>query len=205
MKITKIKLLTVSLAATALLSGCATEPAKTTKTESSSTTLASNIEAANNAQIAGQSEQAMTLLKSAATRFPADKAPWVRMAQIKFERADYGGAIIDSLEVLQRDPADKVANSILTVSGLRLSIKALSDLRTQNALSGTVKSETQDLAKLLRENLGETVLVPPPDKGELNNAKVRPRPVVTKARPPAAKNSLPESEAGSSNPFGGLK
>lgn len=180
-------------------------PPKSDDAEKKTMTLSSTIEAANDAQIAGQFEQALTLLKGAATRFPADKAPWVRMAQMRFEKADYGGAIMNALEALQRDPSDKVANSVITVSGLRLSTKALSDLRLQNALSGTVKSEAQDLAKLLRENLGENVLVPAPEKSGLEASKSRPRIVAAKPRSPAVKTAYPETEGGVSNPFSGLK
>jgi hypothetical protein len=40
------------------------------------------------------------------------------MAQIKFDRASYGEAIMNALEALQRDPTDKLGNSIVAVSGL---------------------------------------------------------------------------------------
>jgi hypothetical protein len=54
-----------------------------------------------------------------------------------------------------RDPNDRLANSIIAVSGLRLSTRALADLSRQNNLSSSVKTESQELAKLLRESLGE--------------------------------------------------
>ena len=41
-----------------------------------------------------------------------------------------------------------------------LPFKALADLTRKNNLSGTVRTEAQDLAKLLRNSLGEEVLVP---------------------------------------------
>ncbi|MFX6250426.1 hypothetical protein ABTF88_20855, partial [Acinetobacter baumannii] len=80
--------------------------------------------------------------------------------------------IVNAQEALKRDPADKVANSIVTVSGLRLATKSLGDLRSQNALNGSVKTEAQDLTKILRESLGENTLVPAPAKPV---AAVRPR------------------------------
>ncbi len=52
-----------------------------------------------------------------------------------------------------------MANSIAAVSGLRVASKALAELTRKNNLSGNVKTEAQDLAKLLRTSLGEDVLV----------------------------------------------
>ena len=191
----------------ALLGGCATA-SKTDESEASKTTLESSLAEATAAQRGGHPDQAMTVLKSAAARYPADKSPWVRMAQIKFDAASYGEAIMNALEALQRDPADNVANSIVTVSGLRLATKSLSDLRTQNALSGSVKTEAQDLAKLLRDNLGESVLVPPASKPVVRvQPKVHPS-LVTKTDKPGiapAKAASSEPDSGKPNPFGGLK
>ena len=76
-------------------------------------------------------------------------------------RTAVGAAIGHALEALERDPDDKVANSIVAVSGLRLSGKALADLSRQNNLNGSLRSEAQELAKLLRASIGEDVLVPP--------------------------------------------
>jgi hypothetical protein len=81
---------------------------------------------------------------------------------------------------LQRDPNDKLGNSIVAVSGLRLSTKALADLSQQNNLNGSLRSEAQDLAKLLRTSLGEDVLVPgarkPTPAPATSPAKKTPRP-----------------------------
>ena len=171
-------------------------------------TLESVVTEANSAQAAGQTDQALGLFKDAANKFPTDKTPWLRIAQIKFDNASYGEAIINALEALQRDPTDKIANSIVTVSSLRLATKSLADLRTQNALSGTVKNEAQDLAKLLRENLGETVLVPPPAAIAPRprvSAPIAVKPVVAASKPISISGKADASDAGKSNPFGGLK
>ncbi|GJI93832.1 hypothetical protein RugamoR57_05500 [Duganella caerulea] len=117
---------------------------------------------ASQASGAGQKEQAVTLWKEAAEAYPADKTPWTNIAQTRYEAGQYGDAIVSAQEVLVRDPNDRLANSIIAISGLRLSTRALSDLSRQNNLSGSLRTESQDLAKLLRESLGETVLVPPP-------------------------------------------
>jgi tetratricopeptide (TPR) repeat protein len=190
---------------TALLGACAA-PVKTQ--ELVKVTLESVVTEANTAQAAGQTDQALNLFKDATNKFPTDKTPWLRIAQIKFDSASYGEAISNALEALQRDPTDKIANSIVTVSGLRLATKALADLRTQNALSGTVKNEAQDLAKLLRDNLGETVLVP---STAITAPRVRAsaplaaRPVAPASRPTSTSSKSDAPDSGKSNPFGGLK
>lgn len=188
-----------------LLGACAA-PVKTP--EPAKVTLESAVTEANSAQAAGQTEQALSLFKDAANKFPTDKTPWLRIAQIKFDSASYGEAIINALEALQRDPTDKIANSIVTVSGLRLATKSLADLRTQNALSGTVKNEAQDLAKLLRENLGETVLVPAPlvtSPRPRVSAPVAVKPALASSKPISSSVKADAPDNGKSNPFGGLK
>ena len=184
--------------------------------------LDSMLAKASAASNTGQSEQALSQLKTATGIFPADKKPWLQMAQLNFDSANYGEAIINGLEVLQRDPADKVANSIVAVSGLRLSTKALADLIQQNNLSGSVRTEAQDLAKLLRESLGETILIPPVKKIAFGQSK-QPQPALTPAtsasgvvsassRPAnpkveslVGKTASVDPKKSDSNPFGSLK
>jgi hypothetical protein len=108
-----------------------------------------------------------------------------------FDSTNYGEAIVDALEALERDPDDTLANSIVAVSGLRVTSKALADLSQKNNLTGNVRTEAQDLAKLLRTSLNEDVLVP-------NN-----RPVATHVRETARK-AVTHATA-SSDPFGTLK
>jgi tetratricopeptide (TPR) repeat protein len=166
---------------------------------------------ASAASNAGQADKALTILKKATTFFPADKAPWLQIAQMKFDSANYGEAIIGAQEVLQRDPRNTLANSIVAVSGLRLSTKALADLSRENNLSGPVRTEAQDLAKLLRESLGEAVLVPVPlrvkaaprtsQKYGNGTHKMAARANQVKA----VKASGSDSESETSNPFGALK
>ncbi|MEG0879703.1 MAG: hypothetical protein RSH52_00295 [Janthinobacterium sp.] len=117
------------------------------------------------------------------------------MAQTRYEAGQYGDAIISAQEVLVRDPADKLANSVIAISGLRLSTRALADLSRQNNLSGPLRTESQDLAKLLRESLGETVLVPAPTAAQGRD------------KPPARPSRKVQGKAAesSANPFDGLK
>ena len=121
------------------------------------------------------------------------------MAQIRFNSGVYGEAITNAQEALARDPDDMVAHSIVAVSGLRVASKALADLTRKNKLNGDVKSEAQDLAKLLRTTLGEPNLI----KNET------PRQPPVKQRTAAASgNASQASNKPASNdkdPFGGLK
>ncbi|MYM66364.1 hypothetical protein GTP45_05880 [Pseudoduganella sp. FT55W] len=186
-----------------LLSACATDGSSVRSEKPQAATLDRAMADADAAMAAGQSDKAHTILKSAAANYPADKGPWLYMAQMKFDRASYGEAIMNALEALQRDPNDKLGNSIVAVSGLRLSTKALSDLSQQNNLNGSLRSEAQDLAKLLRTSLGEEVLVP---GAAVARKPAAPPPPAKKgaatATGPAPKNN---NQTNNSDPFGGLK
>jgi tetratricopeptide (TPR) repeat protein len=190
-----------------LLSACATDGGNVRADRVQVSTLEHALAVADTAIAAGQNDKAQLILKNAASNYPTDKAPWLHMAQLKFDRASYGEAILHAQEALQRDPTDKLGNSIVAVSGLRLSTKALSDLSQQNNLSGSLRSEAQDLAKLLRSSLGEDVLVP-------TSPAASPRkPAPSKkgiAATPGAAPGTPSSQAkpnsqATTDPFGGLK
>ncbi|MYM85608.1 hypothetical protein GTP91_00265 [Rugamonas sp. FT82W] len=191
------------MASLLLLTACATDGDSVRTDRPQASTLERALADADTALASGQSDKAQNILKGAATNYPADKTPWLHMAQIKFDRASYGEAIMNALEALQRDPNDKLGNSIVAVSGLRLSTKALTDLSQQNNLNGSLRSEAQDLAKLLRNSLGEEVLVP-----TSNTASHRQPSAVTGKKgsaAPAAPHAKANSQSNSSDPFGGLK
>lgn len=194
------------LACALLLSACATDGEQTRSDKLSASTLERALADADSAVAAGQGERAQSILKSAATTYPADKTPWLHLAQLKFDRASYGEAIMHALEALQRDPNDKLGNSIVAVSGLRLSTKALADLSQQNNLNGSLRSEAQDLAKLLRSSLGEDVLVPSA-AGPRRAAAASPtkRPAGAALAPAPAHSAKPSNQSNSSDPFGALK
>ncbi|MDY7579032.1 tetratricopeptide repeat protein [Herbaspirillum sp. RTI4] len=152
---------------------------------------------ADAAKKSGQIDKAARVLKAGTVAFPAEKAPWIRLAQMKFDSDNYVDAIAYALEGLQRDPKDKLANSIVAVSGLRLSTKALNDLRSQNDLNGSIRVEAQGLAKTLRESLGESVLIPqPPPRPKL----MRPRKIITPGKP-----GSPGDSSSDGTPFGSLQ
>lgn len=188
------------LAGALLLSACAaTEPPAPKPVPAP--TLAQVLSEADAAARAGQYDKAYTLLEKGGSAYPADKAPWLQMAQMKFDRGQYGDAIGHALEALERDPDDKVANSIVAVSGLRLSGKALADLSRQNNLNGSLRSEAQELAKLLRASIGEDVLVPPARRAPA--AGKRAASSSSSVGAPAAKGAAAPGSA--ADPFSGLK
>ncbi len=154
---------------------------------------------ATEASTAGRKEDAVTLWKEAAAAYPADKTPWSSIAQTRYDAGQYGEAIVSAQEVLVRDPNDRLANSIIAISGLRLSTRALADLSRQNNLSGSIKTESQDLAKLLRESLGEQILVPPPVQA------APPAKAAAKGRARAKAKQAVAAGASGADPFGALK
>lgn len=178
----------------ATLSACATAP-KLPPTPQLTDLLSQAAAAAT----VGEKEKAVTVWKQAAAAYPADKAPWSSIAQTRYEAGQYGEAITAAQEVLVRDPNDKLANSIIATSGLRLATRALADLSRQNNLSGSLRTESQDLAKLLRETLGETVLFkdPVPKRAEQDKVKV-----ATSRKARAGSDS---DKASAANPFDSLK
>ena len=194
----------VCVAGALLLSACTT-PEKSLSKPVPAPTLAQVLSDADAAARAGQYDKAYTLLEKGGSAYPADKAPWLQLAQMKFDRAQYGDAISHALEALERDPDDKVANSIVAVSGLRLSGKALADLSRQNNLNGSLRSEAQELAKLLRASIGEEVLVPSARRpaaaaGKRTAGTAAGSPAAAPVPAPAGKGAQ-----GSADPFSGLK
>lgn len=175
----------------AALAACST----TTSQPAKPPTMAAMMSEADAALLAGKSDKALTILKDAGGAYPADKTPWLRMAQMRYDGKDYGDAIVNALAALERDPDDTLASSIVAVSGLRVSSKALADLTQTNNLSGSVRSEAQDLARLLRSALGEKELVPEQTTRSIARGKEG-------AKRTAAAQPRP---AAGSDPFGALK
>lgn len=192
-RLTKIQRLLGGAACVLALSACSTAPVK--PPVAAKAPLDKVLGQAAEASRAGQKAQALKLLDQASTDYPADQGPWLQKAQIRFEGGQYGEAILDAQQVLARNPTDKVANSIVAIAGLRLSTTALNDLIRQNNLTGSLRTESQELAKLLRESLGEKDLV----------TGVKPKvPAAPTAR--GGRKAQPAKDAGDgADPFGALK
>lgn len=215
------------------LMACSTAPRQVDAAAASAATaekLTERLDAADKAQKLGKTEDALVELDTAIKVDPASKAPWLRKAQIYFDARQYGQAITAAQETLQRDTTDLTAKSILAVSGLRVSAQALEQLRKANEVNGSTRTEAESVAKLIREALGEPILVPPvasasassdagrtQPKAAVARRVAAPRPVATSsapvvasARTPAtnpvnALNAAPPAAGGRNNPFGALK
>ena len=192
-------LLTLS-ACVCLLAGCATDTVAPAA-PAAPPTLARLVSDADTASAAGQYDKAYALLKSGTLAYPADKTPWLRMAQLRYDRGQYSDAIGSAVEVLRRDPDDKQANGLVALSGLRLSTKALADLTRKNNVSAPLRTEARDLARLLRANLGDEVAAAPPGAPAKGG-----RASAAKAVREAAAGKGKAAPAGpAADPFGGLK
>lgn len=151
----KMNQLLPTVVSIAILAGCAsTGPAPAAKP----VPMAASLADADAAARSGHPDQAYAILKGAASANPTDKTPWLRMAQMRFEDKNYGEAIVTGLEAIERDPDDMLAYSLVAVSGLRVSSKALNDLTQKNGFSGSVRSEAKDLANLLHTTLGGPIV-----------------------------------------------
>lgn len=213
------------------LAACNTAPKQVDAAAAQAATaekLTERLDAADKAQKLGKTEDALAELDTAIKVDPASKTPWLRKAQIYFDARQYGQAITAAQETLQRDTTDLTAKSILAVSGLRVSAQALEQLRKANEVNGSARTEAESVAKLIREALGEPILVPPlasasapdakPARSAARRANTQPRPVATAsapvvasaAKPPAQSpvstaNAVPPAAGGRNNPFGALK
>ena len=70
------------------------------------------ISEADTAFKAGNSDQALRTLDDAIKLDPSAKQPWLKKAQYHFEKRQYGLAITEAQEVLQRDVNDNTARKI---------------------------------------------------------------------------------------------
>lgn len=228
--------LLASAAAVMVLAGCGSLSGKAGVTDKLALQekVDERMAAADKALKQGQTDQALAQLDSAIQVDPAAKQPWLKKAQIHFEARQYGLAITEAQEVLQRDVRDLTAQSILAVSGLRVSAQALEQLRKVNEVNGSTRSEAESVARIIHEALGEPILLsasaasapaqasvpaasPVAGSGRGRGAVVRPRPAapvsqaqgaVPGAAPTAAPRPTPAPSpvpSARTNPFGALQ
>lgn len=146
----------------------------------------------------GDHTKARDAWRAAAKDYPTAKQPWLKLSEDYFNAADYGNAVLAAQEALQRDPHDRLANSVLAVSGLRLTAGSLAALRDDGAYAVGSRDEAVAVTHSLREALGEPVLVPPPDNGptrrhpaKATRAAARASDAAPVATPPAAPTPAP--------------
>lgn len=155
----------------------------------------------------GGEDDAIVILRDLAKRNPDRHEPWARIAKIQFDAGNYSEAIVSAEEVLQRDSTDRAAKSIRAVAGLRVAAQSLADLRNDVDLKGNARSDATALAGVMRETLGEEVLVPP---AELEARKKREAAAAARAKRPrsavvAKPATQPTAATSGGDPFGALK
>lgn len=173
----------------ALLTACATPNTPAPTAAPVAPTLESYLAQASQAQADGQREKARGFYRDAAKAYPTDKTPWLKLAEDYFAAGDYGNAVLAGQEALERDPQDNTANSLLAVSGLRITAGSLKALRKDAEYPVGSREEALAVTRSLRETLGETALLPiVPPGSEPPKPKVVPkrRPVTAPATAPAA-------------------
>lgn len=154
----------------------------------------------------GNQEEAVKVLGDLAKRNPGRKEPWVRMAKVHFDAENYAQAIVAAEEALQRDGTDRSAKSIRAVAGLRVAAQSLTDLRGDVELKGDARSDAVGLAKVMRDTLGEDVLVPPGEEKKKKAVPVaRPKPVAAATPKKAGAAAEAAPAAVGANPFSLLK
>jgi len=156
----------------------------------------------------GNQDDAVKILTDLAAKNPGRKEPWLKMAKVHFDAENYAQAIVAAEEVIQRDADDREAKTIRAVSGLRVAAKSLNDLKDDVELRGDAHSDALGLAKVMRETLGEDVLVPPVEKKKKKWRRasvIRPKPVAPVANGSQPAPSAPAASGGAGNPFGALK
>ena len=191
------------LALVSMLGACATAP------KAPMTDYAGLMGQAESAIEAGQVDHALSARADAGRADPTRKEPWVRTAQLQFDRTHYAHAIGAPEEGLQRDPDDLVADGILTVSGFRIATGSLQRLQGRDALpSATARREAEMLAGTLRNPRGAAICAEEPESAPppRRRAPARRAQASTPAAAPAAP-AAPASGAASgdrpasSNPF----
>lgn len=202
--------LVLGAAVCALFTACATPNTAPPAPAPVAPTLESYLSQATQAQADGQREKARGFYRDAAKAYPTDKTPWLKLAEDYFAAGDYGNAVLAGQEVLERDPQDTTANSLLAVSGLRITAGSLKALRKDAEYPVGSREEALAVTRSLRETLGETALLPiVPPGSEAPKPKVVPRrravaaPQVAPAAP-AAPHPAPAAAAGG-NPLDKLK
>ncbi|GAB3554569.1 hypothetical protein GCM10027343_42700 [Noviherbaspirillum agri] len=137
--------------------GCATTDSGAEVDRNAMGTL---LQDAENQLAAGQHEKAIDVLSDAAKKHPTSALPWLKTANIWFEKGNYPSTIFAANEALQRDSGNQEAKSLLVVAGLRVAAGAVTELRPTSSVNATTRVEAENLTNSLRSALGEKVLVP---------------------------------------------
>jgi tetratricopeptide (TPR) repeat protein len=151
------------LASCALLAACATNSGTPSAAPNApaQASLQELMQRAESSAKANRLEASRLEYREAAKAYPTSVLPWSKLAEDYFEKGDHGNAILAAQEVVQREPQNVVAQSVLAVSGLRVSNAALTSLRAQQSgVPSSTREQATALTRTLREALGEYALVP---------------------------------------------
>lgn len=144
----------------ALLGGCATAPPPEAPAAPVMVPLEEWLNRGDTARKDGLHEAARGAYREGAKSYPADKQPWLRLADDYFATGDYGNAVLAAQEAIQRDPRDNTAHSVLAVSGLRITAGSLIALREQSGYPVGSREEALEVTRKLREALSDPSLLP---------------------------------------------
>lgn len=198
--------ITLVFSASLVLYGCASN-APSMSSDEFATAMAQSSANVDSLLEKGNQEEAVKVLNDLAKKNPGRKEPWARLAKVRFDAQNYALAIVAAEEVLQRDNTDRSAKSIRAVAGLRVAAQSLTDLRGDVELKGDARTDAVGLAKIMRDTLGEDVLVPLGGEG----AKDKAAPVAAQSKPKArprktsGQATVAAPAASGANPFSVLK
>lgn len=193
-------LLSALLGLSGLLAGCT--PGASLKPEEFAAALEQSSKSIDTLLQQGKQQEAIKQLDDLARGNPERKEPWLRKARIQFDAGDYSQAITSAEEVLQRDSTDRAAKSIRAVAGLRVAGQSLNELRSDIELKGRARADAVTLVRIIRDTLGEDVLVPAVEKRREPAPLRKSEPA--RKRTTAAAEPRPEAATGG-NPFDSLK
>lgn len=180
--------------AAALMGGCAAVPPPEATPAPVVASLEEWLSRGDAARKDGLHEAARSAYREGAKSYPADKQPWLRLADDYFNVGDYGNAVLAAQEAIQRDPRDNAAHSVLAVSGLRITAGSLTALREQSGYPVGSREEALDVTRRLREALNDPSLLP------VVAAPAPAAPAPRRARPPRPAANAGTAAAGSAAP-----
>lgn len=183
-----------------VLAGCATTAPQESPEERYKREFAEAITQAETLLTTDERVAAAAVMQNFVTAHPESSQGWMRLSRLYFDAGQYGSAAVAAEHVLGSDDQDKsLAHSVRAVSGLRIAADSLSALRDDEKLTGSARADAVNLARVLRETLGEAVLVPP-------RAEPAKRPARTQRAPATpAKPAAPAPATKGGDPFGVLR
>lgn len=162
------------------LTGCATTAPVESPEQVRARHLGEAVAQVEALQAAGKKVEAVAVMARFVELYPDSGDGWLQISRMNFDAGEYGAAIVAAEKVLGLKGDHRVARSVQAVSGLRIAAEALSALRDDEEMTGSARADAVNLARVLRETLGESVLVRP-------RTQAAPRPAARPPQQPAAR------------------